>query len=83
MTDVQVPSERKREILDAHAEWLRSLPREPGQIGGAIGALIEGPAIHYPGEITTYSDFEPIRFVNVAPAFVDYLHGRGIPFQER
>ena len=83
MPDVQVSRERKRLILDAHAQWLRSLPRSEGQIGGAIGGLVEGPPIHYPGEVVTYSDFEYIRFVNVPAAFITYLNEQNISFQER
>ena len=82
MPNIQVPAERKHELLEAHRLWLTELPRPAGQIGGHIGSLVEGPPVYTPGEVTTYSDFDPVRFYSVDPAFVAYLKARDIPFQE-
>jgi hypothetical protein len=82
MSNIQVASERRRDVIEAHRVWARDLPREPGQIGGSIVSLVEGPPVYTPGEITTYSDFEPVRFLGVDPRFVEFLKARNIPFQE-
>ena len=81
MPDVQVPKERSREIVEAHRQWLRTLPREPGQIGGTIGSLVEGPPIYVEGLIETYSDFPPVCFYGVDPGFLRYLREQRIPVQ--
>ncbi len=83
MPNIQVAAERKREVIEAHRIWTSGLPREPGQIGGAISTLVEGPPIYIPGEVTAYSDFDPVRFLMVDPRFLEFLKERGIPFQER
>lgn len=82
MPNIQVPAERKREIIEAHRLWSRELPRDAGQVGGPITSLVEGPPVHAPGEITTYSDFEPVRFLSVDPGFINFLETKGIPFQQ-
>jgi hypothetical protein len=82
MPNIQVAAERRREVIEAHRLWASQLPREDGQIGGSISSLVEGPPLYTPGEVTTYSDFEPIRFLGVSQDFVDFLRGREIPFQE-
>jgi hypothetical protein len=81
MPNIQVAAERRREVIEAHRLWVQSIPREPGQIGGTITSMIEGPALHTPGRITAYSDFEPVRFLSVNPSFVAFLRERGIPFE--
>jgi hypothetical protein len=81
MPNIQVPPERRRIILEAHRAWSNTLPRAPGQIGGAITTLVEGPPIYDPGEVMPYSDFEYVRFLGVPQAFVDYLVAQGIGFR--
>ena len=81
MANIQVSAERKQEIQEAHRLWLSELPRQAGQLGGTIGALVEGPPVYTPGEVTTYSDFAAVRYL-VDPAFVDFLKVRNIPFRE-
>jgi hypothetical protein len=83
MPNIQIDRSRRLAVLEAHRLWARSLPREPGQIGGTISDLVEGPPVYTPGEIMPYSDFDPIRFVGVHPSFVDFLRMQGIPFQEK
>lgn len=82
MPNIQVPAEKKREIYEAHRLWLHEMPRTDGQIGGTLGMLVEGPPVYMPGEISTYSDYEPVRFYSVDPTFVEFLKAQGIPFQE-
>jgi hypothetical protein len=83
MPNIQVVAERKREVIEAyHLWWTEQLPREPGQIGGRIPPLVEGPPVYTLGEVTAYSDFEPTRFLGVDQSFIDFLMARDIPFQE-
>jgi hypothetical protein len=82
MPNIQVAGDRRREILEAHRVWASRLSREPGQIGGAIAALVEGPPVIVPLQIETYSDFDPVRFVSVDPRFVEFLVTQDIAFEE-
>lgn len=59
--NIQVPPERRRIILEVRRVWSSTLPRAPGQIGGAITTLVEGPPIYDPGEVMPYSDLEYVR----------------------
>jgi hypothetical protein len=43
--------------------------------------MVEGPPLYRRGAITTYSDFEPVRFLSVDPRFVAFLKEHGIPFE--
>ncbi len=79
MPDVQVPVARRREIEEAHRRWLQSLPRELGQIGKTIGGLVVGPPIDLGGRIKPDPNFQPVRFLSVDPAFVDFLRSHDIP----
>ncbi len=83
MPDIQVTAERKREVLEAHRVWSRDLPRTAGQIGGPITTLVEGPPIYIAGEISAYSDYDPVRFIGVDESFAKFLSNTGIPFQLR
>jgi hypothetical protein len=84
MAELTVPAFQRRKVLDAHAAWLRQLPRQPNQVGGTIGAIVEGPPFPAPrGLVTSYSDFDDgnlIRFI-VDQGFLDYLEDRGISFR--
>jgi hypothetical protein len=51
-------------------DWSRTLPRQPGQIGGPIISTVEAPQIG-----TT------VRLM-VDTGFVDFLKTRDIPFQK-
>jgi hypothetical protein len=82
MPNIQVDASRKRQVIEAHRLWSNGLPRQPGQIGGTISSLVEGPPVYTPGEVTTYSDFEPVRFLSVEAGFLEFLRKQGIPFQE-
>jgi len=83
MPNIQISAERKRDFYEEHRLWLRDLPRAPGQIGGTIGTLVEGSPIYTPGEITPYSDFEPVQFIGVPQELVDHLRAKGFSFQEK
>jgi len=83
VANIQVSAERKNTILEAHRRWLSELPRAPGQIGGTIGTLVEGPPIYTPGEVTTYSDFEPVCFYRVDPGFIQFLKDHDVHFDEK
>lgn len=82
MANIKVAAYRRREIEELHREWAATLPRKPGQIGGPIVTLVEGPPVYTPGEVTAHSDFELIEFLHVDPRFLDFLRERGVPFQE-
>lgn len=82
MANIQISAENRLRLLQEHQVWLAQLPRRPGQIGSEIVALVEGPPIYVPGEISTYSDFEPVRFMSVDERFLEHLHAVGIPFRE-
>ncbi len=82
MPNIQVAAERRSQIIEAHRLWQQSLPRGPGQIGSAISALVQGPPIVRPRRIEAYSDFDPIRFISVDRAFLNYLDERGISYEE-
>ena len=62
--------------------WSSRLPRQPGQIGGHITALVEGPPVYRTGEVTAYSDFDPIRLMGIERSFVEFLREEKIPFEE-
>jgi hypothetical protein len=80
--NIQVSAGRQREIEEAHRAWARTLPRQPGQIGGPTTALVIGPPIIKSLTISAYSDFDDVRFRGVAQGFVDYLKQHGIAFEE-
>jgi hypothetical protein len=80
--NIQVDARWRRDVVEAHRVWTREFPREPGQIGGTITALIEGPPICKPPTVSTYSDFAAVRFLSVDSRFVEFLRRRGIPFEE-
>ena len=82
MPNIQVEASRRREVIEAHRLWTRGLPREPGQIGSATSPLVEGPPVYTHLKVTSYSDFEPVRFLFVDPRFLDFLEQQGIPFEE-
>jgi hypothetical protein len=82
MPNIQVAAERRLQIIEAHRLWQQSLPRAPGQIGSAITALVEGPPIILAGRIESYSDYNPVRFISVVQAFLDYLDEQGIPYEQ-
>jgi hypothetical protein len=83
MVELTVPAFKRRKVLDEHAAWLRQIPRQPGQVGGAIGAIVEsGPFPAPRGLVTSYSDFDDGNFVRftVDQSFLDYLEERGVSF---
>jgi hypothetical protein len=82
MPTIQVSREHAPAIREAHRQWLQSVPRAPGQIGGQIGGLVEAVGAQAAGTIQTYSDSAPVIFINVEQAFVDFLTNEGILFDE-
>ncbi len=83
MPNIQFARELKSQVMEAQRQWASELPRQPGQLGGTITNWAEGPPVYTPGEIPTYSDFEPIRLLGVPAEFVAYLRKLGsIPFTE-
>jgi hypothetical protein len=63
--------DHKHAVNTTHIEWARTLPREPGQIGGPINTTIEAPQIG-----TT------VRLM-VNPQFAAFLRANSsIPFRE-
>jgi hypothetical protein len=82
MPNIQVDRSQRGKIIEAHRVWASRLPREAGQIGGTISSLVEGPPVYTPMKVTTYSDFEPIRFISVDRRFVEFLREQDIPFEE-
>ncbi len=81
MPNIQVAADQRRDVFEAHRLWQQSLPREPGQIGGTISSMVEGPPLYRRGAVTAYTDFEPVRFLSVDPRFVAFLKERGVPFE--
>jgi hypothetical protein len=81
MPHIQFSAEHRRRVDEAHRLWSNGLPRSQGQIGGTITAIVEGPPIYVTGEVTAYSDFEPVRYL-VNADFVDFLRTTNIPFRE-
>ena len=82
MPDIQISAENKRRLLSEHQVWLANLPRARGQIGSEIAMLIEGSPVYILGEITPYSDFEPVRYLSVDERFIAHLRAVGVPFRE-
>lgn len=80
--NIQVPGERRRQIIEEHRLWQRSLPRIPGQIGGTISSLVEGPPVIVTGRIEAYSDFSPVRFISVDEPFLKFLDEKGISYEK-
>ena len=82
MPNIQVRSEHRLALLEEHRLWSNAIPRTHGQIGGMVHTLVEGHPVYIPGEITTYSDFDDIRYVAVDQRFVDFLKQKHFPFCE-
>jgi hypothetical protein len=82
MPNIQVLAEHRLALLEEHRLWCKGLPRAAGQIGGAAHTLVQGPAVHIPGVIRPYSDFDEVRFVSVDQDFVDYLKRKDFPSHE-
>lgn len=73
MSDIQFRKEDQREFERLFVEWQRSIPRRIGQIGGTISGYIVGEGIIYPLEVEPYSDFQPVRWMQLDIRFVNYL----------
>jgi hypothetical protein len=82
MPNIQVLAEHRLALLEEHRLWCKGFPRAPGQIGEAMHTLVQGSAIHIPGEIRPYSDLDEVRFLSVDQGFVDYLNAKRFPFHE-
>ena len=82
MPNIQIRAEYRLAFLEEHRLWSNSLPRMSGQIGGAVHTFVAGTPIYIPGEITTYSDFDEVRYMSVDKNFIDYLKQKNFPFRE-
>jgi hypothetical protein len=69
MRVITVSLDRKTQIIESHREWMRTLPRQEGQVGGSIVSLVEG------GQTAT-----TISFYQCDPEFIKYLKKKNIPF---
>lgn len=72
-TTIIIDAEFRRALQEEHAEWLRTLPREPGQIGSTISGMVE----------RLHSDLRRFCYPGLSPDFVAFVRERGrFPFQE-
>lgn len=72
-TTIIIDAEFRHALQEAHAEWQRTLPREPGQIGSIISGMVEG----------LHSDLSRVCYRGLPPDFVEFVRERGgFPFQE-
>lgn len=72
MTTIMIDPEYLRALENAHLEWQRSLPKQPGQIGGTTVMLVRG----------TSSDLSKISYPQADPRFIEFLKTTNIPFEE-
>lgn len=81
MPDIQFRKEDQKEFEKLFEEWQRNIPRKPDQIGGTISGYTVGEGIIYPLEVEPYSDFHPVRWMQLDIRFVNYLQSlRRRPF---
>ena len=72
-TTIIIEAEFRHAFLEAHDEWQRTLPREPGQIGSTMPLIVQG----------LHSDLSRLCYRGLSPDFVAFVRERGgFPFQE-